>query len=432
LTAFTWKDRLTRTGMGRVFRYPDFVLFSFAGWIASLGSWLQRLGIQWMTWELTHSYAWLGAVAFIDALSVTLFLPVFGTLIDRGDRLALGRLAQMLSTLMSTLLWALTVGGLLNIWLLAFMMALRGLTESFWTPVRMALPPAMVPRDALAPALGITSALFNIAQILGPALAGPVIVGFDDVSTGVGILYLLAAVSSLYYLWALYRIRLTHAEAVSKRDGSFFADFKEGLRYAATKDGLALFMLLMIASTGLLRAFRELLAGYADNVFHQGPQGLAFLTSAIGAGALISALMVANLSNVIGLTRKIFMFFALSIVLQFGFALTPNFWVAVACTGGMGLAMAVGGIGSQVLVQSSIHGVMRGRVMSLWALILRGGPPIGAWLIGLASEVWDFREVMTGVTILYCVIFLFMLPRLPYLAQRLETLPEGEPSGARA
>lgn len=431
MTALTWKDRLTSTGMGRVFRYPDFVIFSFVGWIAALGSWLQRLGIQWLTWELTHSYAWLGAIAFVDAMSIILSLPVFGTLVDRGDRLTLGRQSQVLSTLVSALLWVLSMAGWMNIWLLAPLMALRGLTEGFFTPVRMALPPAMVPRDVIAPALGFTSALFNIAQILGPALAGPVIVAFDDVRTGVGVLFMLATLSSLVFLWSFYRIKLVHAEPVSQRKGGFFADFKEGLRYAATKDGIALFMLLMIASTVLLRAFRELLAGYADGVFHQGPHGLAVLTSSIGAGALISALMVANLSNIAGLTRKIFMFFALSIVLQFGFALTPYFWVAAICTGGMGLAMAVGGIGSQVLVQSAIHGEMRGRVMSLWALILRGGPPIGAWLIGLASEAWDFRTVMTGVTILYCAIFLLILPRLSYLARHLEAPPEGVPEGAQ-
>lgn len=425
MAALTWKDRLTSSGIGRVFRYPDFVLFSFAGWIASNGAWLQRLGIQWLTWELTHSYAWLGAMAFVDAMSIILFLPVFGTLVDRGDRLALGRLAQILSTILSAALWLLTLAGWIDIWLLVPTIALRGLTESFWTPTRMALPPAMVGRDDLAAALGVSSALFNISQILGPALAAPIIAAFDDERTGIGILFLLATLSSLYYLWSLYRIRLINAEPVSKRRDGFFDDFKDGIRYAANKDGLALFMLLMIASTVLLRAFRELLAGYADGVFHQGPQGLAILTAAIGTGALISALMVANLSAVAGLTRKIFFFFALSIVLQFGFALTPYFWVAVICTGGMGLAMAVGGIGSQVVVQSAIHGEMRGRVMSLWAMILRGGPPIGAWIIGLASEVWDFRIVMTAVTVVYCVIFLLILPRLSYMSRHLETPPEG-------
>lgn len=420
----SWIERLTERGMGRVFRYPDFVLFSFTGWFANIGSWFQRVGIQWLAWELTHSYAWLGAMALADAIGIIVFLPLFGTVIDRANRLDCAKLSQWLATALTLLLAALTLLDWINIWLLLAMMFLHGVSEAFWTPVRMALPPSMVPREDLAPSLGLTAILFNIAQIIGPAIAGLIIVAFDDHRIGIGFLFVGNATLALIYLWSFYIIKLRYEDYSSRQATGFFADFKDGILYAFHKEGLALFMLMMIATTMIMRAFRELLAGYADGVFHQGPQGLAVLTSAVGIGALVGAVIIANFSTVKGLTRTIFFFLAIGIALQSGFALTDNFWIAAACSVGMGLAIAIGGIGSQLLVQSAIHGAMRGRVMSFWALILRGGPPLGAWMIGVASEAWDFQLVLVGATALYALVFLAVLPRVKHIAAHLETPPD--------
>jgi hypothetical protein len=96
----------------------------------------------------------------------------------------------------------------------------------------------------------------------------------------------------------------------------------------------------------------------------------------------------------------------------------------VACTAGLGVTLSFSGAGSQVLVQSAIHGAMRGRVMSVWAQIQRGGPAIGAWLIGMTAAQIDFQYVMAGATALYALIFLFVLPRYKYLARHMEAPPD--------
>ena len=71
-------------GMGRAFRHRDFTLFALSGWIANMGMWLQRIGVQWLTWEITGSYGWLGAMAFADAMGIMSFLPISGILADRA------------------------------------------------------------------------------------------------------------------------------------------------------------------------------------------------------------------------------------------------------------------------------------------------------------------------------------------------------------
>ena len=414
-------------GMGRAFRHRDFTLFALSGWIANSGMWLQRIGVQWLTWEITGSYGWLGAMAFADAAAIMIFLPIFGTLADRGDRLVLSRIAQALLMALSLALAALTLAGLINIWGLLAFMALHGVFEGFWTPLRMSITPNLVPREDMPSAIGIGSLFFNLAQFIGPAAAGILIAVFADRQIGIGVLFVITTVSFFGYLVVLFLIRLRQDETKAGPRGSFLADFRDGVVYVARMRGLAWFMALMLVTTVIMRAFRELLAGYADGQFQAGPEGLAMLTSAIGVGAVAGSLFVANYKSTAGLTRLVFGSFALAIVMQTGFALASTFWFALICTAGLGVTVAVGGIGSQILVQSAIRGDMRGRVRSLWSIIVRGGPAIGAWAIGTFTDIWDFQLVMIIATAIYLLFYLAMLPKAPIIAATLELAPEGRP-----
>ena len=415
---------LVTSGMGRAFRHRDFTLFALSGWLANSGMWLQRIGVQWLTWEITGSYGWLGAMAFADAAAIMIFLPISGTLADRGNRLVLSRIAQFLLMGLSLSLAAATLAGVINIWGLLAFMALHGVFEGLWTPLRMSITPNLVPREDMPSAIGIGSLFFNLAQFIGPAAAGILIAIFADRQIGIGVLFVITTVSFFGYLVVLFIIKLRQDETKAGPRGSFLADFRDGVIYVARMRGLAWFMALMLVTTVIMRAFRELLAGYADGQFQAGPEGLAMLTSAIGIGAVVGSIFVANYKSSAGMTRLVFWSFALAIVMQTGFALAPTFWFALICTAGLGVTVAIGGIGSQILVQSAIHGEMRGRVMSLWSIIVRGGPAVGAWIIGTFTDIWDFQLVMIVATAAYLVFFLAMLPKKAVITATLESTPE--------
>ncbi len=408
----------------RAFRHRDFMVYTSSGFFANIGVWLERVGVQWLAWSLTHSYAWLGAVSFMDAMGIICGMPVFGIIIDRGDRLKLMRLAQTLIMSLSITLATLCFLHVVNIWLVMGAMLCHGVLDSFWSPARLAMSPALVPREDLPAAIGTNATLFNLAQILGPTVAGMIIAGFDDEFVGCGVCFVIAICGYLVYLAGLFSIKkLRVDERVAKPKTGFFADFKEGLGYVFTKPGLSLYMGLMLMTTLIMRPVREHLAGFADGVFHQGPQGLALLTSSLGAGALVGALVVANITRVNGLTRMILAIFFFAIIVQFVFALAPTFHVAVGAMAFVGATIAVGGIGSQVLIQSSIKGTMRGRVVSLWSIIMRAGPPVGAWMIGAIAELIGLQWAFTAVTTLYLFLFLAVSPRFKALARNMEAPP---------
>ena len=407
----------------RALRHRDFRLYAPAGFLSNIGLWVQRVGVQWLAWSLTGSYAWLATTVLAEAVAIMVFLPLFGTVVDRGDRLKLARRAQFILLALAGVLGALTLLDLVTIWLLIGLMAAYGTAQAFWTPIRLSMAANLVPRADLPSAIGIGAVLFNFAQFAGPAVAGLLLAFMGDHREDIGWLFLINSLTFLGYLVVLFMIRLMTQEHRRDKTVNFLSDLAEGVRYCFYKEGLGVFMVYMLLTNVLLRAHRDLLAGLADGVFGAGVHGFAALQSAAGLGAIVGSALFTTLGRVDGLTRLLIGATAAGVVCHIAMILAPSYWVGLVSVGFLGGFPAFYTIGSQVLVQSSIHGVMRGRVMSLWAMGSRGGPAMGAWAIGFAAEAWGLREALAGATALFLIALLWMLPRRKQLARELESPP---------
>lgn len=386
---------------------------------------MQRVGVQWLAWSLTGSYAWLAAAVLAEAIAIMIFLPFFGTIVDRGNRLVLARWAQFSLLVIAGLLAALTLLDLVTIWLLIAVMGAYGTAQAFWTPIRLSMAANLVPHEDLPSAIGIGAVLFGLAQFIGPAVAGVILAIMGDHRDNIGYLFLVNSITFSVFLVVLFVIRLRTQEQQQGKTRHFFTDLMEGLRYCVHKEGLGLFMVYMLLVNMLLRSHRELLAGLADGVYGAGVGGFAALQSAAGLGAIVGSAMLTKFSRVDGLTRLLLGATIVGGLFQVAMITAPTYWIGLGAVGFLGGFMAFYGIGSQVLVQSSIHGVMRGRVMSLWAVCTRGGSPMGAWAIGIAAEVWGLRDALAGATVLFLLVFLYILPRRKKLAETMES-PPGE------
>ena len=156
-------------------------------------------------------------------------------------------------------------------------------------------------------------------------------------------------------------------------------EIAEGYAYAARHPGIGpmLAILTLIAICG--RPFLELLPGFADAVFGRGADGLAWLTSAAGVGAMLGGLWLAQRGAVAGLTATTVSAIALLGAMLIGFAATDIFWLALPCAAAAGFALIVVGVGEQTLLQNAVDPGLRGRVMSLYGMINRGAPAKGGW-----------------------------------------------------
>ena len=402
-------------GAIRAMRHPDYRAYTLGSVVSLIGTWVQRVALGWLTWDITHSYGWLGIIAFADMFAMMLCSPIAGDLADRMDRLRLQIWAQVAMLVQAIVMIAIYYAGLANIWAVLGLTLALGVMHAAHAASRLALVPNLVPREDLTPAIAINSLIFNLARFLGPAVAGLIIVNF-----GIGPAFIVNGLSFFVFLWALLRIRNIRIENPNKTTGSMWSNIAEGVRYAARHDGIGpmLLVLAMTAFTG--RALPDLLAGYADGVFERGAEGLAWLTSAMGLGATLSGFFLLTRDGITGMTRVVFFNVLLMSVSCIAFAALGSFWAAVPLLVVAGFAMNNTSIATLNLMQNAVQGRLRGRVMSLYSTTQQGAPALGSLLIGAVAEVVGLPAPVIVSAAAGLVIWFVMVRRIPEMSAALE------------
>jgi MFS family permease len=358
--------------------------------VSLCGTWMQRVAVGWLTWQLTHSGAWLGIIAAADLVATILLGPIAGALADRLERLRVARVVQLIAALRGVVLAIQIAFDLVDIATLFAFTLLQGLINAFDGPTRLALVPSLVGRAGLSSALAINSIVFNLARFIGPVGAG-----FAIEHGGNAVVFALNAVSYLWFFAALMTIRLERIDPVASERGLLRAT-AQGIAYAVRHPGLGPILLLLLVSAVCMRGVVELLAGFADAVFARGAQGLAWLTAMVGLGAMVGGLWMIRRGTGPGLPKLVIGHLLWSAVAMAGFAATDVFWLAALCLFAAGFSMVVTGIGGQTLLQSTMDPAMRGRVMSLYGIIFRGGPALGTLLMGVSTGWLGFHGPVIG------------------------------------
>jgi MFS family permease len=344
--------------------------------------WMQRLAVGWLAWELTNSTTWLGVIAAADLLPMLFLAPIAGAITDRGVPLTLQKICQMLAVLHSLALAIFTLGGWIDIWILLALTIFHGLAHTLHSTSRHAIIPATVPREDMSTAIGVDSSLFNASRFLGPALAG-LIIPF----AGVGGTFVANTVGSILFLGTMYFMDLAPPKRESRGRRGILFDVGQSLIYVRGHSGICPLLLIMTAVSILFRPLQDMLPGFAGDVFMSDAVGLAWLTSAMGLGAMASAVWIALRGRVSGLTSAVVFAFVGLIVGTLGLVATSALWVGVIFSVLVGFALNTMSTGTQALVQSAVEDSFRGRVMGVYTLIYRGTPAIGALVLGAAAEV---------------------------------------------
>jgi len=408
----------------RPLRHRDFALTELVGWFSIAGVWFQRVGLGWLTWDLTHSGAWLGIIGMAEAAPSILFAPLAGAYADRFDRLVMGRIIQVTIMTMTAVLAVITIMGLIDVYLLFFLTLAIGTISAFWAPVRHSIVANVVPREDLPQAVALHSMLFNLARFVGPAMAGPIIAYW-----GVGWAFAATSAGYLGYLIVLFTIRLTNPDEKSSRDNSIMRDMRDGFTYAATHPALKYMFLAVIVTAVFLRAYAELLAGIAETVFNQGAEGFGYLVSVTGGGAILGALWIGMMSRPLDVLRGFFLALGVCVVFLTLFAATTTFWLALAYSVVLGFCMTAINISTQVLIQSTVKGVMRGRVMSFYSMVSRAGPAVGAVLVGWASVYVGFEWPIIATVVVTAIVGTYVFSQRRGIAAGLERdVPKDAPA----
>ena len=389
-------------GIRETLRHRNFRIYISGNAVSLVGTWMQRTAVGWLTWELTQSGFWLGVVACADLLPAVVIGPLGGVLADRFNRLRIMMAAQTIALLQAATLFALTAGDAIGVELLALLVLVHGIAMGFNQPSRLAMMPSLVPVEALSTGIAINSVAFNLARFLGPALAGLLIV-----TLGVAGAFAANALSFLVFLIALSRLRLDSSGGGARPPGgtSVLAELRDGIGYALGHPGIGpMLFLLAVVSLGV-RPFVELMPGFAAEVFGGGADTLALLSATVGLGAVASGLWIAR-RGPHRLTRLVLINTLVASLAILGFVATDLLWIALVAVALAGMALVASAVAMQTLMQLTVDGARRGRVLSLYGIIFIGGPAAGALIMGALSEVLGLRLPLAVGTLLALMVWL--------------------------
>jgi MFS family permease len=368
-------------------RIRNYRIYTIGNLISLSGTWVQRVAVGWLAWQLTHSGTWLGLCAAADLIPVVVISPFAGALADRVNRIRLIWATQIAAMIQAVLLAFLTFAGIIDVEVLFLLTLCLGVANATNQPARLALIPSLVDRATLGSAVAINSLVFNGARFLGPATAGFVIA-----QGSVALAFALNALTYVAFIIALARITVAPEEMpVHGGDGRIFRDSLEGYAYALRHPGIGGIVVLFCVTSVTLRGFIELFPGFADSVFHRGPYGLAWLTATIGLGAIFGGAWMLRRNGTNGLTRLIVNHTLSMSLAVLAFTATARYELALVCVFVTGFSMVVTGISAQTLIQIAVDPAMRGRVMGLYGMIFRAGPAVNAVVMGALSTSLGLR-----------------------------------------
>jgi MFS family permease len=364
----------------RALAHRDYRLF-WAGQLVSLvGTWMQTVGQSWLVLELTNSPLRLGLIGTLQYAPMLAFSFVTGALVDRARkrRLILGTQAALMcqAFALSALAW----GGHVQYWHVAVLATLYGLAQTLDMPARQAFIADLVGKADIMSAIALNSTVFNGARVIGPAVAGLLVARY-----GVAVAFFLNGVSFVAVVIALLLVRTEGAPR--PRDGStMLEEIAAGARYASTTPVISLVLGLIFAVSLFVINFNTLVPLIARDVLHEGAHGFGLLMASLGIGAVVGALAL----TLVGPARP-----AVSVLITgalvvsaatLALAAVRSFWLAAATLLVVGCAQIVFTAGCNTTLQLTAPDRMRGRIMSLYALVFVGASPFGSFFVGSVAE----------------------------------------------
>jgi MFS family permease len=398
----------------RSLRYRNYRLF-FAGQSVSLiGTWIQRIAMPWMVYDLTKSVFLLGLVGFIGQVPTFLLSPFAGVLTDRWNRYHIMITTQLLAMLQAVILTWLVFNKSVEVWHIVVLSGFLGCINAFDIPARQSFVIKMVEKkEDLSNAIALNSSMVNGARLIGPSIAGILLA-----STGEGICFLINALSYVFVIWSLLLMKVApYKKRVQNKP--VFKEFKEGFNYTFGYIPIKYTILLLSLVSLMGMPYTVLMPVFAKDILHGGSHTFGFLMGASGLGALTGALYLASRKSVIGLDKIIPLAAATFgtglIMFSFSRFFALSFVLMVIIGLGMMLQMA----SSNTIMQTIVEDEKRGRVMSFYTMAFMGTAPFGSLLAGsLAKIIGVPSTILVGG--MSCILgALFFTRKLPEITKAL-------------
>jgi MFS family permease len=369
----------------------NYRLFASGQVVSLSGTWMQRVAQDWLVLNLSHnSGSAVGITTGLQFAPVLIFGMYGGVLADRYRKRRILVLTQVAMGLLALGLGLLDLTGAVQLWHVYALAFALGIASAIDAPARQAFVTELLGPSLLANAVGLNSATFNFARVLGPAVAGVLIA-----ATGTSWVFLINATSFIAVIGCLLAMKeddLYVGKPVARRPGAI----REGFAYVRHRPEL-MAIIGLIGVVGMLGFnFQLTSALLTKNTFHKGASSYGLISAVYATGSLLGALVSAKRGR-LGRRRLVFVAAAAYGLIEILAGLMPTFWAFFALLVPFGFATMTFSNAANTTVQLGVAPSMRGRVMALYIMIFLGGTPIGAPLIGWIAEVAGPRwSLITG------------------------------------
>jgi MFS family permease len=396
----------------RALHNPNYRRYALGSLISNTGTWMQRVAQDWLVLRLTDgSGTALGITTGLQFLPVLLLSPYAGVIADRFSKRRLLQLTQLMMALASLVLGVLAVTGAAEVWMVYLIAFLFGIGSAFDAPARQSFVSEMVGPDDLTNAVGLNSATFNAARIMGPGLAGLMIGALGGGADATGWVILINSLSYGAVIWQLQHMdpTLLHSpRPVARTPGMLL----EGVRYIRSQPKMMMILVMVFFAGTFGMNFQITSALMATHVFGKGAGEFGILGSAMAVGSLVGALLSARRVHIrLRLVAGAGIGFGLAEIVA---GVMPTYLAFALVCPLIGVCTLTMLNSANATMQLESEPALRGRVMALYMTIVMGGTPVGSPFIGWVGQQFGARWTLLGggmLTILGVVIAVALFAR---------------------
>ena len=382
----------------------SFSLYFYSNTISLFGLWIQKIGVGWLTWEITESTFWTSFVTLALMAPAGVLGPFFAVFAENWNMRVASVILKILMFLIGMLIWFLQYLDQHTLFTLAFLSVLQGLLSACYHPVRLVFVSIVVPKNLLSSAVGLNSASFNGSRVVGPAFAGGLIAFFNFEVT-----FLVAALTYVPLIPVLIYMPLRKRIKEKGSQGNFFNRFLEGGKFAIKTPIILKALFIVFISAFFVRGMLEIQPTIAGEILKQGSFGLSLITTTAGIGALLASIWISFRNNKSKIETKLVSMLMLGLIISCIIGLISEVYTMAVFFTIVGFTTTAVGIGTQTIIQLEVEEVYRARVLTWWSSISFGSLTVGGIILGFVGEYIPLSNALIVMPIVGYLIFKLIL-----------------------
>lgn len=401
-------------------KHRNFRLFFIGQFVSLCGTWIQTVAQGWLVLQLTDSAFAVGLVTTLGSLPILLFTLYGGVVADRVNKHRLVLVLQTLMVIEALILGTLTYLHIVTVHWVMGLAVFFGLLSAFEVPTRQALISEIVAREDLMNAIALGSSAFNVARVVGPAVAGVLIA-----TVGLAACYFANAASYLAVIASLLLMRPDPRP--TPETATALHAMREGFRYMFGNRWPRAIVAIIATFAVFGFSFMPMMPVFARDVLHLDARGYGAMVSAVGVGAAAAAFFMAGLGGRTGRPAVVLRSSVLFGAVLTAAALARGFWSAAGLFTAAGCLMALNGIAANTMLQIEAPDRLRGRVMGFYSFVVLGMAPFGSLQAGWVAEHYGVRTAIASGGL----VCLTVAAGVGWRVRRAERTEATEPVGTR-